>query len=289
MPEWFELSPASAPAFRLLALPEARHLFTDFPPSLRMVGAVQDGHPVGLAIGDQQQGSAANLLSLTVVEGARHKGIGKSLLLELEDLLRRRGCSSILAEYLADPVLPSESGSFLTACGFDTPRPGIHIWSGALEILQEILWVGRCRLPDAFSVGPWSSLTTSEREAVHAGLGVWYPPILSPFAEEAMLDPERSMVLRYRGEVVGWMILEVFDAQTVLFKTMFVHQRHQRAGRGVALISEACQRMLQDPEFQQGIFFVEAVNASMVRFMQDRLGHPEIEKQILWRTGKVLA
>jgi GNAT superfamily N-acetyltransferase len=284
--EWYELSTASVLAFHSLALPEVQHLLAEPSPSLRMVGAVYAGQPLGLAVADWQGGETANLLSCVVAEGARRKGVGRSLLQALEGLLQRDGCNSLLAEFLEEGDSWSAVGSFLTACGHATPRPGIHIWSGAEEDLHKFSWVWSFRLPDSFSIAPWSSLTSAEREGIRAGHGVWYPPILSPFADEETIDHERSTVLRYQGEVVGWMILERFDAVTVLFKTMFVHRRHQRTGRGVALIADACRRMFYDTEFQKGIFFAEAENESMVRFMQDRMNHPQFRKQILWRTGK---
>jgi GNAT superfamily N-acetyltransferase len=284
--QWYELNAEMLPAFRSLVLPEVVHLVEQPPASLRMVGAVYAGQPIGLALANQQGEGAASLLSCVVVEEARRKGIGRTLLQHMEALLQRDGCNAMTAEFLEEGDTWGAVGSFLTACGFAAPSPGIYIWSDLLETLREFSWVWRFRLPDSFSLEPWSSLTQTEREVVQAGHGVWYPPILSPFADEENFDHDRSTVLRYGGEVVGWMILERFDAETVLFKTMFVHRRHQRAGRGAALVADACRRMYHDPEFQQGIFFVEAENESMVQFMHNRLHDPGFRKQMLWRTAK---
>ncbi|MDG0794962.1 GNAT family N-acetyltransferase [Cohnella ginsengisoli] len=176
----------------------------------------------------------------------------------------------------------------MKACGFDEPWAGIHIWGGSIELHPELPWVHRLRLPDAFAVGPFSSLTAQEFNEIRQGEGVWYPPDLSPFADEELVDQERSLVLRTGGAVVGWMIMERFDARTILFKTMFVHARHQRMGRGLALAAEAGRRLTGDPAFSEWLLFVEGRNEVMVRFLRRHVSRPGVRKEVMWRTVKRL-
>lgn len=214
MIDLFEMQGVPDVAYHSFCIPEYRALLQNRPDSLVVVGASRAGQPIGLALAKwQEQTQTANLLSVVVAENERRQGIGASLLQGLNILLQRRGCRAVSAEFVVEVEAehlsqPSAEAAFLQAQGFATPHPGIHIWSGSLQITGDLLWLDTCKLTSDFGLGSWASLTPAEREVVEQGEGVWYPPILSPFVEEALIDPERSLLLRYRGEVVGWMILE---------------------------------------------------------------------------------
>lgn len=280
-------------SFLRFITPEARLLLQQHPPSFVAAGALRVegslGEPVGLTVARQEEGlSVAHLLSVCVAESNQRQGIGRRLLEELEGFLREKGTQTVLVEYLEHAEPSSGVDAYLIASGYETPKPGTLVWSGPVEIIRSYSFFERVQLPDSFQIAPWTTLTDAERMVVQKGLGDWVPSILSPFDDEASIDPERSLVLRHRGEVVGWMLVETFDEQTVLFKTMFVHRRYQRRGRGIALIAEACRRVLEEQRFTHGYFFVEAQNQDMVRFMNAHLFHPDMIREVLWRTVKNL-
>lgn len=192
----------------------------------------------------------------------------------------------VTVEFLGG-IRPDEASvSFLSGCGYAGLHPGLHIWSSPLIVLQDMPWVQHLQLPETFSIHPYISLTAGERDAITSMQGISYPPILSPFNDEESVDFEWSLILRYGGKVAGWLILEPFNQDTLLLKTMYVESSHQRMGRGIALIAEACRRLMNQSNYKNGIFFVEADNAQMVSFMNRRIVHPSIRQEVLWRTAK---
>jgi GNAT superfamily N-acetyltransferase len=284
-----ELNGSNAGAFQSLAGEDLQPQLDCMPSSWLVLGAVNDGEPSGLAVVSlRENGKDADVLSLVVAEGKRRQGIGQTLLQESENIVRRRGYERLLFEFLVEGDRPAEVHAFLAACGVEDVKPGIHIFSGPTSGSFEVLWVDSYRLPDTFSIGTWSSVTQEERSFIEQGHGVWYPPNLSPFLEEELADPDWSLVLRYKGEIAGWLKMEPFDAETVLFKTLFVQRRHQRAGRGIALMVEIGRRFRETNRFRQAILFVEGDNEPMVRFMYDRLDHSTVRKEIMWRGHKEL-
>ncbi|WP_271754511.1 GNAT family N-acetyltransferase [Cohnella sp. JJ-181] len=273
--------------FASLVSPELRHALQRLPTSFLTLGAYREGRPVGLAIAERREGTeTAGLLALTVAEPERRHGLGRMLLEEIEAVLLQTGIRVIGAEFLGGTEPGTPEAAFLRACGFNEPRPGIHIWGGSTGLHPELPWVHKLRLPDTFDVAPFTTLTRQEYEEIQRGEGVWYPPDFSPFADEELIDKERSLILRADGEVVGWMILEPFDARTMLFKTMFVRRRHQRMGRGIALAAEMGRRLVRDSAFSEWLLFVEARNEDMVRFLHRRVSRPGVQKEVLWRTVK---
>ncbi|VTR50562.1 Acetyltransferase (GNAT) family [Actinobacillus pleuropneumoniae] len=267
--------------------PELRDYLRVLPPNCIALGAIGAGMPLGLAIAKRNGTElSASLQALVITESCRRQGIGRQLYGMLESLLRQQGIRWIRTEYLGSSHVPSLEASFLQSCGFPEPAPGIHVWNGSFDILKELPRIQSLKLPGDYLVIPFHELTSKEREKI--ARGNWYPPILDPFTEEDVIDRQRSLALRYRNAIIGWLILEPFHAQTLLFKTMFVSQSHQRTGRGIALLAEASRRIVREGQYKDWIFFVEADNAAMVRFMQRRIHHPNVQKEILWRTVKAL-
>ncbi|WP_138494221.1 GNAT family N-acetyltransferase [Paenibacillus pinistramenti] len=269
---------------------ELRPLLGRLPQSFLAIGAYLDGEPAGIALAryDHPPDAGAHLLGIGVAVERRRSGIGRGLIAELSALLRRSGFSTLNTEYLSGLRPDAAESLFLQACGFQTPAPGIYICGCRLEYSVHAPWVTTLKLPEPFSCSPFNSLTSEESEEIRQGLGLWYPPILDPFAEEELIDRERSVILRHQGRLAGWMILEPFDARTILYKTMFVRKEYQRMARGVALMAEISRRMMQDPVYEEFVFFVEADNRPMAKFLEKHIVSEQLRKEVLWRTRKAL-
>ncbi len=275
--------------FASLIPPEIASFLQALPASCLALGVVLEGTPLGLAIADlRPSAGTARLLALNVDESVRRRSIGSQLYRLLESMLKQQGIRCINAEFLAGTEPDSVLSRFLGTCGYHEPVPGTHIWSGPLQMVQHSPWLERLQLSPPFTLHSFESLSREERLMIRQGNGKWYPSILDPFAEEEHIDHECSLIVRHLHKIIGWMILEHFDDQTVLFKTMFVKKEYQRMGRGIALVAEAYRRVLHDGKYTNGIFFAEADNKSMIQFMHRRMNHPGIRKEILWRTSSTL-
>jgi GNAT superfamily N-acetyltransferase len=280
-----EISGAVAMAsFQKLILPRAAGFMGKASSGLVAIGAVSHGKPVGFGLFEcPPEGGTANLHSICVAGPLRRLGIGRGLMMHAAAKLRQRGCNALAVEFLADAGDTAVQARFLEACGCRSLQPGIHICEGPLTAPSDQRWF-HMKLPAAFSVDSWISLTASERRLIDQAAGAEYPEILSPFAEEETLDANRSLLLRYQGKPAGWTLVELLDERTVLFKTMYVYKRHQRLARGVALFAEAIRRIIAEGAYPDGIFFVEHDNEPMRLFMEKYFISPLLRKQVLWRT-----
>ncbi|MBY9078080.1 GNAT family N-acetyltransferase [Paenibacillus sp. HN-1] len=258
------------------------------PSTVLAVGAYHLGVPAGLAAAAISGNGApkARLLGVAVAPSLRRQGVGGRLIAELERRLRTVGISSLSAEYLEDLSARSEQADFLLACGFSEPHAGIHAASGPLHLAKQLPWVGSLVLPRSFSIQPFHTLTLEERELLRSGEDNWYPSILNPLAGESGIDAQRSLVVRRKGQLAGWLTVEAFSQDTLLFKTMFVRAEHQRLGRGVALLAEMLRRAADDSSFREGMFFVEAANSPMMTFLERHVYPLGLRREVLWRTVK---
>jgi GNAT superfamily N-acetyltransferase len=80
------------------------------------------------------------------------------------------------------------------------------------------------------------------------------------------LEPTISIGLRWRGEVVGWMICHRVAFDTLQYSAFFVREDLRRRGLGWALVHEAVRRRLADPDLRYTIFAVDARNRRMRAF-----------------------
>ncbi|HQR46105.1 MAG TPA: GNAT family N-acetyltransferase [Thermoanaerobaculia bacterium] len=108
-----------------LAFPRYRRDLLDLGPKGRAVAVGADvlGEPWGLALVGLADAGAARLLSVAVIERARRRGLATRMLAELEENLRARGVSRLVAAYRGDRPHSQATDRLLRRRGFE-PLPG---------------------------------------------------------------------------------------------------------------------------------------------------------------------
>ncbi|WP_075618257.1 GNAT family N-acetyltransferase [Paenisporosarcina indica] len=287
MLEYVHLDQTSSSNFSHFVLPEAKALFMEFPSSLYAIGATFSGRPVGLALAELDSNqSVAHVKMIYVTPDFRRQGIGKGLIRTFEQTLQSSEIRFLSVEFLPEKD-QMDIHLFLESCGFQSPQPGIHIRQGPLAYLMELEWM-TLTFPEGYKIEPWTSITPAEREKVKSEVDVVFLEMFSPFPEEELIDKELSLLVRYKGKLAGWLMLEAFNQDTVLFKTMYMYPRYQRTGQGVVLLAETSRHVIAKSNYTNGIFFVEDRNKPMVQFAQRYLSNAPLESETLWRTHKEL-
>lgn len=287
MLEYVQLDRLSSSRFADFVFPEADSLFDEFPDSLHAVGALFSGLPIGLGLVEvAHDQSVAHVKTIHVAPEFRRQGIGKGLVKSLEERVQSSEVKFISVEFLPEKD-QMDIHAFLESCNFLPPKPAIHIRQGPLISLTELEWM-TLAFPAGYTIDLWKSITPEERALVETEVDVLFPEMVSPFPEEELIDEEISLLVRYKGKLAGWIMLEAFDQDTLLFKTMYVYPRYQRTGQGVVFLAETVRRVLEKEKYTNGIFFVEDRNKPMVYFAQRYLSEAPIESETLWRTYKIL-
>ena len=259
---------AQRPTTRLPAEPEQRPI----QPVALVARASQD--PVALVVAELPTGpqdGASELLSVFVAPGHRGKGIGTALVEAMEQALAARGTSSVEAVYTTgkpsiaaverifekrgweSPVLRSLTVKFTIAEGISTP------WYGRMGLL-----------PRGAEIFSWSDLTGAERRHLRESneRAPWIANGLQPWRHDAIgFDPVSSVGLRYRGEVVGWVINHQIDPRTVRFTCSFMRHDLSRRARIVPLYSEAIRR-LSETACEACTLITPTVYPGMVEFVR---------------------
>ncbi|MBO9540561.1 GNAT family N-acetyltransferase [bacterium] len=242
--------------------------------TLVAIGVSDGTRAVGLVLADHPRDSRLGVvLSLYVTPQYRRRGLGKTLFGLLGDELRRRGCFEAKASFMDGT--PSTPGVERILSHHDWSQPLERVWvcTGTRESIVSLPWLQDLPLPEAFEMFPWNALRDDERQALleQEAVAPGYPAILSPFREEHLLEPLNSLGLRYRGQVVGWLITHRIAPDTIRYTSLFVREELQALGRAIPLVARAIRLQLEDGGANKGTFAVLVQNRAMANFIHRRL------------------
>ena len=97
-----------------------------------------------------------------------------------------------------------------------------------------------------FAIVSWTDVLPDEHRRIRESheRAAWIRPGLEPWVHDAHgFEPVSSVGLRYRGEVVGWVINHRMDERTVRFTCSFMRGDLSRRARILPLYSEAIRRL----------------------------------------------
>jgi len=257
------LLPTDRAAVTDMTFPAYRHLLTLRPalrlpsePEQRLVQAVGlvarvGEQPVALALAEcpvRPEDGVPELLSVYVTARARRQGVATALVAAMEaELLGARGASSIEAVYTTGkPSIAAVERIFETR-GWDAPTVRTVTVRFTMAEALATPWYGRMGLlPSGAQIFSWADLTAAERQALQESNArtPWIANSLQPWRHDQVgFDRISSVGLRYRGEVVGWVINHRIDATTVRFTCSYMRKDLSRRARIVPLYSEALRRL----------------------------------------------
>ncbi|MBD2513761.1 GNAT family N-acetyltransferase [Nostoc sp. FACHB-973] len=259
--------------------------------SLVAIGIHFEQTPVGLILAEfLQHESIAEILSVFVVPEHRGQGLGKALLNEMEQYLRQHNCSKMHLVYIPNSTTLALE-KILHQQEWHSSQPRMLICTGTPDAIQKASWLKLDAMPDSnYTMFPWLELTLQERQDIltqQAESG-WYPDILSPFKEEAILEPLNSLGLRYQNQVVGWMITHCIAPDTIRYTSLFVKKELQSIGRAIPLLATAINTHVQHRKSHQAVFTVDMNNEPMMKFVQRRLAPYLVSIRQSMQTCKVL-
>lgn len=282
------LNPTTLPAYLLLFKPALRRpvLEQAADPSLCVWGAAFWGQPAGAAV--VTLGSSADLLDLYVLPAYRRAGIASTLLATIESELAHHAVAEMQALYRADEHTDAWHG-LLTKAGWGEPVLTSRVFWNCRTV-HGAEWVARYQFRPPYEAFTWSDLTAEEEAQIaKRGEEGWYPPHFSPFNRPmSAWDPETSVGLRYKGEVVGW-VLAVREAPDRLYvETMFVDPPLQGLGRGFMLVGESTRRYYSGDAGNYAYWRVHPDNQPMIQWSRRAFGEHLVDEYDEWYSKKVL-
>ena len=226
----YHLNSSNALDYNHLTYPSLQKRWQTQPPQGELTGlsASLDGAIVGFAISERLNPQQAEIISLFVLPEYRSQGIGTRLLAYLERELAQQGCVEIILSYSTSTLTNVALEPLLQKLHWQSPQINLVLGKTATEKIAPAPWLNKYPLPPAFEVFPW----------LDAGLS------LPPNIEAHRLEPLNSLGLRYRGEVIGWVLTHRVAPDTIRYTAVSIAQAFEQRGRGVSLLAEAIRRQV---------------------------------------------
>jgi uncharacterized protein (TIGR03032 family) len=227
----YHLNTSNALDYDELTFPRLQKRWQTQPPQGELTGlsASVAGSMVGFAIAERINSETAEIISLFVLPEYRHQGIGTKLAAYLERELAQQGCLELILSYSTSSLTNTALEPLLQKLDWQPPQTTLVLGKTATENIAQAPWLNKFPLPPVFEVFPWCEA---------AGLP------LPPTAEDRPLEPLTSLGLRYRGEVIGWVLTHRVAPDTIRYTTLEMAEPYQSRGRGVSLLAEAIRRQV---------------------------------------------
>ena len=227
----YHLNTSNALDYDELTFPRLQKRWQTQPPQGELIGlsASVAGSMVGFAIAERINSETAEIISLFVLPEYRHQGIGTKLAAYLERELAQQGCLELILSYSTSSLTNTALEPLLQKLDWQPPQTTLVLGKTATENIAQAPWLNKFPLPPVFEVFPWCEA---------AGLP------LPPTAEDRPLEPLTSLGLRYRGEVIGWVLTHRVAPDTIRYTTLEMAEPYQSRGRGVSLLAEAIRRQV---------------------------------------------
>jgi GNAT superfamily N-acetyltransferase len=246
--------------FRLLA-----SLDTDYIPLGASIGGVPAGAIAGWL---DQKTKIALVVSIYVSKKFRRRGVGTALLTAMTDIYKKTAADEIKMTFVS-PEIPGDLQAILKKLGWSEPAPFIHTFKMDKKIMESPLMKYR-KLGPEYNYVIWKNFGADEREALKNQK--WYPDNLSPFRlEENEIAADYSLILKYKSEVAGWLIVTHEDEETLFYHLAYVREDLQRLGRLMSLFLEAGSIQIAQNKYAYAAGRVNAKNTRMVTFTDKHL------------------
>lgn len=281
--EYRPLDATFAEIVRPWTFPAYRHLLA-LQPTVRMSGldrraivglgvvALQGDAPRGAVLGcvpDRHDTlglpNPPELLSVYVERAARRQGLGSALVAEFERAVAAAGFAQLETVYMTGTPPIEFLERILAKRGWSPPVPRMLVLKGTMDQALALPWYRKHRLPAGFELFPWSQIEAAELAHIKASQerSAWIPADLLPW-RHVSLDAS-SMGIRRAGEVVGWVLNQRINDETLRFTCSFVREDLARRARILPAYSEAL-RLAHAAGYRRVTFTVPLRHPHMAAF-----------------------
>lgn len=239
------------------------------------VGAVIDDKPIGIALTSVYGPlRSAHMHWLFVSEAYRHQSIASEILNAMVQELAQQLILAVTFNYPSDTPTAPFLEKLLSQQGWAPPKLfSIECTFEHGHFDPDWLQMP-LQLPNGWEMFLWKNLNEQERTLLQfqKTQGVFQPAV-SPFGKnEDQQEFLNSLGLRYKGEVVGWMITQRIAPDTIRYTALYIQKLHQATGLAIQLLTSSIRLHIQSG-IRYGVLEVNRsqVDASWFNFIKRRL------------------
>ena len=131
-------------------------------------------------------------------------------------------------------------------------------------------WLNKEHLTTDFTIDSISTITKQEKEEIEKGKNVWYPDRVYPFQYRSI--GKNSLVMRYKGRVIGWCITYISGSNLLMYDCLFVRKEFWNLGRSISLFGRSLKIQSEESNIRYLTFTVHGDNTLLLKIIQKRAG-----------------
>ncbi|KAB2332579.1 hypothetical protein [Bacillus mesophilum] len=131
-------------------------------------------------------------------------------------------------------------------------------------------WLNKEHLTTDFTIDSISTITKQEKEEIEVGKNVWYPDRVYPFQYPSI--GRNSLVMRYKGRVIGWCITTIAGSNLLMYDCLFVRREFWNLGRSISLFGSSLKIQSEESNIRYLTFTVHGENSPLLKIIQKRAG-----------------
>lgn len=238
------------------------------------IGALDHKKPVGIIIGAAHPHSVPSELYVVTADSAhRGQGIESALLKEFDEILEKRRVKKIKVLYQIEAPTTEPFEKILEENQWEKGVLAIvKLYFNAVTFNPP--WIHNSYpLPEGCELFDWKNLTKEERKDLEYLVDQRaIPGYLSPFIKESLIHYNTSVGLRFKGEVIGWMITHWHENDTIEFRSLFVFRDYYAGAYAMRLLSEAIHRTQKNPpRYARMDVYMPMADTRWLKFIRQRL------------------
>lgn len=275
-----ELPPAEIDAIKplqqpyLKSSPNPQDLYDPENRNLLAITASQDNKPVALLLTYLPLGkNIGEIVSVYVTHEYRRRQIGSHLVELLKEYAKKHELKQIGIVYPSSiPDSPCIEG-FLNKNNFSGKRFMLAEFIFDSLKFHPPWFLRNYQMPKDFEVFPWYQLSYEEAQSLKEKYSKNIIPFdVYPLARPGIFEPLNSLGLRYKGEVIGWMVNSRTASDIINYNTLYIDYDFQSIGYAIYLLVDSLN-IHKQTQIKWGIFKVSIPYSSgkWLRFIRHRL------------------
>lgn len=292
-----QLSQAEKEQFYFLAPPKFRCCLDGRDPDdisftiLVAIGAFEGNKPIGLALGGVYDVTGmGEVFSLEVEHARRHAGVGTTLLQAMEKACREEKANFVIGYYRKSgssfPYLEKifqrlkweKSSLFMVRYFFDI----YNFYPPWFEHPPTF--------PPEYEIFPWDELKPNEREDIESRYEQGhFDASVYPFQMGESWEPINSLGLRYKKQVIGWMVTHRASPDTLRYSALYIQPEFQSKGHAVRLLVNSIKKQQASP-VRWCYFELNVLEAdpTWIKFVTQRLAPYALDEDRIYQIWKRL-
>lgn len=230
---------------------------------LILIGATTDGQrPIGLALA-RKDGQSALLLSIAVKKSYQNRGIGKKMMDALEEEAKKHDVGYLKVRYYEVRHI-QRFEKLLQKAGWQPPVVISRYYNMDLERVRSSIWMKRrFPIPLSYDIISWEDMDREELAEMDQLKEAGFQPYFQPLKHSDDILPTCSFIIKQRGEIAGWSIMEQTVPRIVKYRALYIREAYRDVGLGLRLAMESVRR-LPYRDNDKGVIEITANNKSML-------------------------